>query len=172
MSAQLISIAPSEEVDFDELLASILKKICESTDWEYGEAWLPESKGNLLKLSPICYINTEKLEERLSLEQFFYCSQGFVIRPGEGLPGRVWKSRKSEWLFDAIIDSETYFLRNQIARAFGVRSGWGIPLIVNDKIRAIFVLFMKKTCLADKKLIEKTEQIVEEIKLLLAESLH
>jgi hypothetical protein len=141
MSTQLIALPKLSE--FDNRLLPILKDICDRTDWEYGEAWLPDSESNLLQLSPVCYISTEKIEDRLALEQFYHCSQGFIIRPGEGLPGRVWNSGESEWLFDAMIDSETYFLRNQIARAFGIRSGLGIPFKIDGKIRAILVLFMK-----------------------------
>lgn len=163
MSAQLINLTQLSELD--SLLLSILKNICDRTDWEYGEAWLPELESNLLELSPVYCISTKKIEDQLTLEQFYYCSQGFIIRPREGLPGRVWHSGKPEWLFDAMIDSETYFLRNQIARAFGVRSGFGIPLNLDGQIRAILVLFMKKTRLADRQITEKTQRIMENIKL-------
>lgn len=163
MSAQLIDFPQPSRLD--SLLMSILKNICDRTDWEYGEAWLPELESNLLELSSVCYISTKKIEDRLTLEQFYYCSQGFLIRPREGLPGRVWHLGKSEWLFDAMIDSETYFLRNQIARAFGVRSGFGIPLKLDGQIRAILVLFMKKTRLADQQIIEKTQRIIENMAL-------
>jgi hypothetical protein len=68
----------------------------------------------------------------LSLEQFRLCSEGFVLSPGEGLPGRVWLSEQPEWIADATAQSESYWLRNQLARAFDIGAGFGVPIIAND----------------------------------------
>jgi hypothetical protein len=164
MSPQLMTLLNSTQVsEFNNLLMSILKNICDRGDWEYGEVWLPEAKTNLLELSPVYYIRTETAEAQLTLEQFYNCSEEFILSAGEGLPGRVWHSGESEWLVDATIESETYFLRNQIAQAFGIRTGLGIPFKINGKIKAILVFFMRKCRVAERELIEEIQQTVSQM---------
>jgi hypothetical protein len=121
-------------------IEAIVIEICESTDWDYGEMWIPSNHSTVLELSPVWHIasNTADL---LSLEQFRLCSEGFVLSPGEGLPGRVWLSEQSEWIADAAAGSESYCLRNQLARAFDIGAGFSVPIIANGEVQAVLVFF-------------------------------
>jgi hypothetical protein len=40
--------------------------------------------------------------------------------------------------------SESYFLRNQIAQAFGIGAGFGLPIIMNDQVSAVLVFYRLK----------------------------
>lgn len=89
----------------------------------------------VLELSPAWYVNPRR--DRISvsaLEQFRLCSEAFVLPPATGLPGRVWSSQQPEWIVDVSAESETYFLRHQIAKAYGVRAGFGVPISLRLKI--------------------------------------
>ena len=70
----------------------------------------------------------------------------FVLSIDEGLPGRIWRSRKTEWINDVSIQSENYFLRNQIAKAFNVKAGFGFPVFRAQEIIGILVFFTDCAC--------------------------
>jgi hypothetical protein len=142
-------------------LTILLASVCANTEWEYGESWLPNPAGTTLELSPAWCVNTNlDLHKAVSWMQFQICSKAFVLSPGEGLPGRVWQSCQPEWLEDASAASDTYFLRNQIAKALSVKTGFGIPIIVSSQILGVVVLFRSKTRSPHPLTIARTQAIV------------
>ena len=142
-----------EATVFNEQIVFTLAKICHSSHFVYGEAWIPIPEKNILQLSPNYYIapSTDKqtLEEFwdsksdfvVSVQQFWLCSQEFILSKGEGLPGRVWLSKKPEWILDVTAESEGYFLRNQIAKAFGIKTGFAVPVMANDQVLMVLAFF-------------------------------
>lgn len=150
--------------DFNSALNVALGHIGELTSWDYGEVWIPNSEGTILQLSPASYINTHKSRGCISaLEQFRLCSQAFILSPGVGLPGRVWRKQQPEWICDVSVQSETYFLRHYIAKAFGVKTGFGVPIIADDRASAVLVFFMLSVRPEDKELIELVAKAVLEL---------
>ena len=142
-------------------LTTLLTSVCTNTEWEYGESWLPNPTGTLLELSPAWCVNTNlDLHKAISWMQFQICSKAFVLSPGEGLPGRVWQYQQCEWLDDAAAASDTYFLRNQIAKAFSVKTGFGIPIIVSAQLLAVVVFFRSKPRSPHPLTIAQTQAIV------------
>lgn len=140
-------------------LIDTLKQVCESTDWEYGEAWTPNADNTVLELSPAWYVSTQVGHDRqLAWRQFRYCSEEFVLHPGEGLPGRVWSSQTPLWITDVSAQSESYFLRNQIAKAFGARAGLGL-LITPEQSPIVLAFFMSANRMEDQQLIRLTAAI-------------
>jgi hypothetical protein len=129
-----------EASDFEAAITPILIQVCEVADWDYGEMWIPSDHLSILELSPVWHI-ASNTTNATSLEQFRLCSEGFILSPGEGLPGRVWLSEQSEWIADATVESESYCLRNQIATAFDISAGFGVPIIANDQVQAVLVFF-------------------------------
>jgi hypothetical protein len=68
---------------------------------------------------------------------------------------------------DASAESETYFLRNQIAKAFGVKAGLALPILVNSQVRTVVVFFMLEAAAEDKGLVELTQTAVMQLENLL-----
>jgi hypothetical protein len=148
--------------DLEKSLISLLTFVCSETEWEYGETWFPSETYQILELSSAWYIDANlEMGRASSWAQFQACSRAFMLRPGEGMPGRVWQSHQSEWLDDVSVQSEAYFLRNQIATALGVKAGFGIPIIENFKVLAVVVFFMSKAKSPDLDLIVKTQTAVQ-----------
>lgn len=146
--------------DFDRNLMMAIDQVCSVTEWDYGEVWIPEENDRILNLSPLWCVNTHNQSNILELEQFWECSKESILSPGEGLPGRVWVSKEVEWIADVSAKSETYFLRNKIAAAFGVKAGLGVPIIVKEQVESILVFFMLNAREKDDKLIEQTLTII------------
>lgn len=150
---------PSKHTD---RFTRILQQVCQTTDWEYGEVWLPKIDSPILELSPAWYVNAQLDNDRqLSWKQFRYCSEKFILRIGEGLPGRVWASQTTEWIVDVSAQSESYFLRNQIAKAFGARASFGLPINTKD-IQAVVAFFKSEAQNQNSQLMAATEAIVRQ----------
>ena len=135
----------------NDFLSSVdigLRTICEPTGWVFGEAWVPCSDGTALEYSHAC------CGELKSLERFNELSRDLRFPPGVGLPGRVWASKQPEWVQDVSIEPEDKFPRRKMARDFGLKSALGIPIIVSDKVVAVFVFFMSESREEDKRLVE------------------
>ncbi len=171
--SQTLSQAISEAPDFIGALTVAISKVCQLTNCDYGEAWIPYKDSTLLELSPAWYINTHRGSAYLpALEQFRLCSEAFVLSPGIGLPGRVWLSQQPEWICDVSAQSETYFLRNQIALAFGIRAGFGVPILGNHQGKsAVLVFFMLEVRELDRRLVELAQAAAAQLGLLLQHSL-
>lgn len=149
------------------ILSTVLKFVCEATDWEYSEVWIPKANNAILELSPAQYISTRVDSDRqLAWEQFRACSEEFVLYPGEGLPGRVWSFQQPEWIADVSIQAESYFLRNQIAKAFSVKAGFGVP-VIEGQVGVVLVFFMSKVCDENSQLMASTQAIATQLKPLL-----
>lgn len=145
-------------------LSSLLVNICEFTEWDYGEVWIPCQEDMLLELHSAFYITSHRSHAEVSsLEQFRICTKGFTFPLGVGLPGRVWSSRQSEWLPDASSLSERFFLRHQIAKAFGVKSGFGVPILANNCVLAILIFFMLHAREEDKRMTELVAALAMQI---------
>jgi hypothetical protein len=132
-----------------------LSRVCQAIDWDYGEVWIPDPETELLELSSVWYCHSNRSPDRIdALEKFRACSEEFVLSIDEGLLGRIWRSLQPEWINDVSIQSENYFLRNQIARAFNVRAGFGFPVFYNQAIIGIFVFFIDRACEEDSNLVQ------------------
>lgn len=133
-----------------------LSWVCQAIDWDYGEVWIPDSETRLLELSPVWYCHPNRNHDRLdALAKFRACSEKFVLVVGEGLPGRILRLRQPEWIDDVSIQSENYFLRNQIAKAFNIKAGFGFPVFLDQEIVAIFVFFTDRACEEDFSLVQR-----------------
>ena len=142
-------------------LNSLLNLVCINTTWEYGEAWIPATTSPVLELSSAWSVATNlNMERATAWMQFQICSQAFVLGRGEGLPGRVWKSRQPEWLEDASVRSEGYFLRHQIAKALNVKAALALPIVVNSQVLAVVVFFMSKAQASEPALMAATQTAV------------
>lgn len=131
----ITALIPDAE-DFHSALGIILHKVCEITDWVYGEAWVPSLDENNLECKSVYYGNNDYLKK------FWEKSRDFIFMPGVGLPGRVWSSKKPEWKFDTTINRVGDFPRASITEEFGLKSGMGIPVIAHDKVIAVLCFFV------------------------------
>lgn len=157
--SESIDRTTTETSTISAIITSILKQVCEETQWEYGEVWLPKTD-TILELNPAWYVSSRVSDNRqVAWAQFWDCSESFILRLGEGLAGRVWDTQTSEWIADVSAESESYFLRNQIAKAFGAKASFGIPIIERN-ILAILVFFMSEIREQDMEMIAATEAIV------------
>ncbi|MEZ2236819.1 adenylate/guanylate cyclase domain-containing protein [Microcoleus sp.] len=126
--------AIGESVDFNSALEVILQQVGETIGWDLGEAWIPDAEGNFLKSSRGWY------GRDTTMEIFRQQSENLTFARNIGLPGRVWVSRKPEWVEDVSVGYPE-FMRTKIALEIGFKAGFGVPILVGDEVLAVLVFF-------------------------------
>ncbi|MFB2937658.1 diguanylate cyclase domain-containing protein [Aerosakkonemataceae cyanobacterium BLCC-F154] len=128
----------SKSLDFDGALKVTLKQVCLAIGWDLGEAWIPNNKTSKLEYSTGWYTSDK------SLEKFIEKSKSLTLPPSSGLPGRIWTSKQFEWLKDVSNETETKFVRQKDALEVGLKTAFGIPILVNDQVLTILVFYKKQ----------------------------
>jgi len=178
--AQGIDQAPN----FDSAIQVALNKVCEATHWDYGEAWVKSADGTVLEYSTAwCSRNTVQPEEKPStieenpdsfnsssstLETCRKCLRKFqphnkelTFAPGRGLIGKVWLSRKPEWIAD--LSTIAFFDHSHPAKACGLKVGFGIPILINDQVLAVLVFFQWESRPEDRRLVELISAVAAQL---------
>ncbi|MGF1457794.1 MAG: EAL domain-containing protein [Leptolyngbyaceae cyanobacterium] len=137
-----ISLEVSQAQDFDSALMRLLELVCASTDWFFGEIWLP-STAQTLRHSGIWYA------ARGGYQQFGEASRAWRFDSGDGLPGRVYSTGKSEWITDVSRTSPPTFQRRDIALQFGLGAAVGVPVKLDGAILMVLVFFMREAHVCD-----------------------
>lgn len=145
--------------DFNTALLITLEKVCQYTNWDFGEAWQPDK--NNTKLEYITgWFSPEKNQinsDSLSLEEFREKSYQFTFYKSIGLPGKTWELNKSYWLENVSV--EALFLRNKLALECGLKAGFGVPIICDEEVVTILVFFMRESRSEDKTMIALIESL-------------
>jgi signal transduction histidine kinase/CheY-like chemotaxis protein len=76
---------------------------------------------------------------------------------GAGLPGRVWVSKKPEWVKD--VSSDPNFLRAEMAKELGIRTAMAIPVLLNDEVIAVMNFFQFEPRKEDERLLETISSV-------------
>jgi two-component system sensor histidine kinase/response regulator len=133
--------------DVNNALALVLRLICHTIGWDFGESWIPNEDGTVLEHSLGWY------GEESSLEEFYRQSQTVKFPVGVGLPGRVWQNQEPEWIEDVSEVTEPIFLRSQQAAKVGLKAGFGVPIMAGNRVLAVLVFFKRSSVLVDKRLL-------------------
>lgn len=153
---QDLSLAISEAEDLKSALNTAIKKICEVTEWRFGEAWVPNHEKTAFE-----FVNVwDKWGE--DINKFIEFSKGVIFRSGEGLPGRIWATKKPEWVRDLSVNGEGY-LRADSALKADLRSGFGIPIIAGDEVIAVIVFYMQESREEDAHLVDLVSSVAVQI---------
>lgn len=145
--------AISEAENLNAALEITLKKVCEATGWDYGEAWIPGPDGTVLEFSPVLYSSTR------SMKRFKSLSEKFTFPPGIGLPGRIWLTMQPEWIPDVSMSPETVFPRVQIVKEAGLKASLGVPIIAEGGVMAVLLFFMLGSREKDKQLVDTVSAV-------------
>ncbi len=128
---QTIALTISEETsDLNSALEVVLRKVCETTGWLVGEAWLPNADNTYLEFSGASYTATPELED------FVSHSRDFRFARGQPVLGRVWESKQAMWVADLGREASDV-QRAPVAMAAGLKAAMGIPVLAGQAIVAV-----------------------------------
>ena len=145
---QTVTQAIVASSDFHSALQVAVEKVCEATQWEFGEAWVPSSDKTVMECSPAWFSKIARLKA------FRQQSTTFTFPPGVGIPGRVWGSKRTEWHQDISLETSATYLRSDLALAAGLKATLGIPLLAGDEVITVLVFYMCEARQADQRLID------------------
>jgi len=152
---QIITMAVNETDDLNSALEVTLQKVCELTGWTLGEAWVPDSGGKHLECSPAWHGGAVEMRE------FREASCQYVFPDGVGLPGRVWASKRPEWIADVTEDGK--FLRSEYAKKAGLKAAVAIPVLMKDEVVAVMDFFVREPRKEDSKFIELISSVAAQL---------
>ena len=147
--------------DLPSALSVVLDQICELTNWDYGEAWLPLPDRTGLTLSWATCSNTP------SLEKFRLSRAILTFPPNIGLAGRVWISQQPEWIEDISTELDGVLLDDQLIQFPQFKAGFALPIIQDNLVMAVLVFFITKSCHYDQKWSDKITVITTKLGLVI-----
>ncbi|MBE9039876.1 EAL domain-containing protein [Oscillatoriales cyanobacterium LEGE 11467] len=151
----------NDSLDLETTLTAVLKQVCDATGWDYGEIWMPNADDSVLECSRAWYDRAGLLQE------FRAQTESMTFSRGTGLPGRVWLSKKNEWNQDVSRQPTSRFLRAEVASRCGLKAGFGIPIIANDRVMGVLGFFLLAARNPDEKVVELIETIAARLGMLL-----
>lgn len=154
---QRITKAVSVASDFDSAIDVALRLVCETTGWEFGEAWLPNAEQTYLEYSSVGYDSNDRATA------FRQESFSFRFAPNEGLPGRVWSSQKPEWIPDISQEPQHQFPRSLMATQSEFKAGFGVPILAKNQVLAVLVFLMSVPKTEDKRLVELISSVAMQL---------
>ena len=156
---QTIQAAP----DVEMALARGVGSICSQLEWPYGEAWRRIEGSDSLTLCK-GWSNADPRTQR-----FGEFSEAHRFAVGEGLPGRVWQTRRVERIDDLTATEPSVFRRHEIALECGLRSVLAVPVVdERGECLAVLVFFsFEKHVFADDRLTDVVGAVATQLGLLL-----
>ncbi len=156
---QTITMQVAATSDLSHALEIVLHRVCEKTGWAIGQAWVPSHDGTVLECGPAwCGDETE-------LKPFRAISEESRFAPGVGLPGRVWESKKPLWIED--VRNDANFPRLEVARAVGLRTAVGIPILSGDHVIAVIEFFMHESRNENERLVKVIAAVAAQLDLVM-----
>ncbi len=165
----------SKVPDFYSALEVALSEVCEATGWSFGEAWIPNTEETVLECSSVFYYSSAGKNETevAALKSFRQQSEGLNLQPNEGLPGRVWRQGKPEWIPDVSLQPSAIFLRYGLAQNCGFKAGFAVPIVMPStsfekqqapgKILAVLVFFILESPQQDQRLVEVVSAVAAQL---------
>ncbi len=136
-----IAMEISKAENMHSAIQVVLKAVCKSTGWVYGESWIPSKDKNALEPGIAFTVD-------IGHSKFTEHSKGFVFKAGIGLPGRVWASKKPEWIRDVSVNGHV-FLRAETAMEAGLRAAFGVPIVADNDVLAVLIFYLSKASIED-----------------------
>jgi len=155
---QTITTELTTAEDLSSALEVVLRDVCEKTGWVVGHAWVPNQDGTDLEFRSAWYCGDGELG------QFRAVSEGLHFKPGVGLPGRVWESKRPAWVENVTDDPN--FPRSTAARTAGLKTGVGIPILSGKKVIAVLEFFMRESRAQNERLLNVIASVAGQLDLL------
>lgn len=127
--------AIGEASDLSGAYTSVIELVCQLTGWSYGEAW-ELTGGEALRCVASWFAPDDLLQD------FNSVTRTLKLKPGVGLPGRVWATAAPEWNED-VTETGGNFVRGEAARRAGLKAGFGVSIVSDGEVLAVLAFFAR-----------------------------
>jgi PAS domain S-box-containing protein len=133
----------------------ILRSICEGLGWELGAFWRLDELAQVLHCVDLWHFPGQEFPG------FEKATRELPFQRGEGLPGLIWATGQSKWATD--VPERESFPRIQIARSEGLRSGFGFPIRIDDRVVGVIEFVSREIRRPEPELLEMFDSIGSQI---------
>jgi diguanylate cyclase (GGDEF)-like protein/PAS domain S-box-containing protein len=154
---QRITKAVSVASDFDSALEIALHLVCETTGWEFGEAWIPNPEQTYLEYSIVGY------GRQPNHDTFRRKSQSLLLKPNEGLAGRVWQTQKPEWIPNISEEDHIKHPRYELVHQCYLKALFGVPILAENRVLSILVFLISTPQDPDTRFVELISSIAMQL---------
>lgn len=147
--------AISRQDDVRSALQAVLRLVCMTIQWDYGEAWIPDDN-KVLECSQAWY------GSEVSLFEFKNHSLTVTSAPNVGFQGRIWASKQAEWIEDVFIEKDLFIRYPQIVK-FGLKSSFAVPIILDNEVLAILIFFNKNFATINSRIINLVAAVATQL---------
>jgi serine phosphatase RsbU (regulator of sigma subunit) len=134
---------------------AILQTLCQTLSWDVGALWLVDPQAQVMR----CAEHWHRPD--LAVPRFEQASRQNTLAKGIGLPGRIWASRQSAWIYDVAQDNN--FPRARIADEEGLHSAAGFPISQADEFLGVMEFFSRRIRPLDDELLALLTNIAGQI---------
>lgn len=132
-----VTAVASEAETLNEMASRCLETICKLKGWDFGQVWCSDSGGTRLTCSKESYYCSGEDE----LRDFRAVSLHSSHSKGTGLLGKVWQTGGLVWIPEIKPDD---FPRAFDALSSGLHSALAFPIVVGQKVLAVFEFFSRE----------------------------
>jgi two-component system CheB/CheR fusion protein len=138
-----------------EVATELLEVMASSGDWAFAAIWTYDEAARGLRCRNVWHEASERVK------RFSDLTLVITLPEGQGLPGRVWNSKKPTWIYDVTCDPN--FPRAPYAAAADLRGGFAFPLFFHGKIDGIMELFSHNVVEPDQDLLQMVDALGSQI---------
>jgi len=138
-----------------EVATELLEAMAASGDWAFAAIWTYDEAAGGLRCRNVWHEASERVKK------FSDLSLVITLPEGQGLPGRVWNSKKPTWVYDVTRDLN--FPRAPYAAAADLHGGFAFPLFFHGEIDGIMELFSHNVVEPDEDLLQMVEALGSQI---------
>ncbi len=148
-----VSVAPN----LNSALEVALQLVCETTGWEFGEAWIPNPERTYLEYSSVSYGNSSKHDG------FKSQIQTLKFKANEELPGEVWFSQEPQWIPDISRNPDQKYSWALLVTKYQFKAGFGVPILADNKVLAVLIFLMSIAKEEDQRLVELISSVAMQL---------
>ena len=137
--------------DAGTLIPVVLQSLAEALQATFGAWWTVDSQDEVLRCSDM------HCDDEAVLKALIEASINVEMKPGAGLPGRVWQTQTSHWITD--IRKDENFPRRHAASVCDLTAAVALPILVDGTVRGVLEFFSIHLDAPDPHLIETLNHI-------------
>lgn len=128
-----------------DAIQRVLRKVCLELEWDVGVGWLMDPEVEMLRCLTIWH------SADLEIQEFEAITRRTTFPKGKGLPGRIFALGEPTWIVK--LSEDPNFPRAGAAASSGLKSGFGFPIILGEKILGVMEFFSRREQNAEGKLV-------------------
>ena len=145
---QKITAAANEATSVNQALQVCIDEVCQYADWPVGHVYiLDEEDTNKLISTKLWHIKQED-----KFNNFREITEKTSFASSDGLPGRVFASKKPAWIVD--VDTDPDFARAKLSDDLGVATGFAFPILAGNEVAAVLEFYSSTASAPDNEMLD------------------